>query len=524
MDACGRHDDCCRLCGSEAAPFQCQRCGEARYCSKAHQAGDWQLHHRQVCGQALVPTPPFRVERVQDRGRTLVVTREINRGALVFEESPLILAPNVLDPPTCLRCFKRLGSLETAFRCEGCGFACCDHLCRAELGDVHDLECLLLSDVKYRRWVEENPNLMRFIARGLAVRLSRPDAWKQVVSLSPTQVNTEYRELASLVASVMGSIPELAAVQQADVESLITVCNSCAHGCHRAEDAEATNSLMGLFSNASLPEHNCVPNCARSFRVQGRDLILQCRALRAIAEGERITLAYMDLHMPTHRRQAELEDKAFRCVCSRCEDPAEFGSSISSLRCQECGRGHLTPPSPNYDITGLSWPCDACEEELSWTRVSTIEGSWFARLQEAERLASAQEDLVVGKRLLADFRRLCQPIFHHNHWILLRCNLALATFHFPLLVGRQDFFSECPVREACEHVLATYDCFGPEFNASRSRICTVLAASLCTAADATDAGVGREPMAVRERQEKLLSEARELRAVVYGAGRADTYL
>nr|GAT56227.1 predicted protein [Mycena chlorophos] len=79
---------------------------------------------------------------------------------------------------------------------------------------------------------------------------------------------------------------------------------------------------LALFPNLCRLNHDCTPNSHYSFSSEtftGRIL-----AVRAIEEGEELTLGYVDLVAPRDARRVGLREKYhFECTCPTCELPEE---------------------------------------------------------------------------------------------------------------------------------------------------------------------------------------------------------
>ncbi|RNF26331.1 putative SET and MYND domain-containing protein 1 isoform X2 [Trypanosoma conorhini] len=82
------------------------------------------------------------------------------------------------------------------------------------------------------------------------------------------------------------------------------------------------NAGLGVFGGISLIEHSCQPNAVLVFRhgcTPESSIFAELRATRAIAVGERITIAYVPTFLPKAQRQKRLRDKFFfSCACEHC--------------------------------------------------------------------------------------------------------------------------------------------------------------------------------------------------------------
>jgi SET domain-containing protein len=88
---------------------------------------------------------------------------------------------------------------------------------------------------------------------------------------------------------------------------------------------------VALYDEASLLEHSCRPNCAKSF---GPDGGLVIHAVEPVLKGQHLSICYTDSLWGTANRRHHLaETKFFWCHCDRCADPTEFGTHFSAVRC-----------------------------------------------------------------------------------------------------------------------------------------------------------------------------------------------
>ncbi|KAG5877976.1 hypothetical protein JTB14_032237 [Gonioctena quinquepunctata] len=125
------------------------------------------------------------------------------------------------------------------------------------------------------------------------------------------------------------------------------------------EDIDA----MVLYHTGSLLEHNCTPNTMQNIDEKNKFKIT-FRTASPIKKGEHITSIYTHILWGTSARRAHLKKtKYFDCNCARCQDPTEFGTYLSALRCiggekNPCG-GMQLPVKPCEK--NCTWVCDKCE-------------------------------------------------------------------------------------------------------------------------------------------------------------------
>jgi hypothetical protein len=88
---------------------------------------------------------------------------------------------------------------------------------------------------------------------------------------------------------------------------------------------------LAVYHEASLFEHSCRPNCAKSFTPRG-DLIIH--VMEPVLKGQHLSICYTDSLWGTANRRHHLaETKFFWCRCNRCADATEFGTYFSAVRC-----------------------------------------------------------------------------------------------------------------------------------------------------------------------------------------------
>ncbi|CAE8644247.1 unnamed protein product [Polarella glacialis] len=150
---------------------------------------------------------------------------------------------------------------------------------------------------------------------------------------------------------------------------------------------------QAVFANLARANHSCSPNCI----VDGDQGTL--RTLRAVGEGEELTLSYLDdaaLLRPKERRRSELAKRyEFSCCCARCSAPADdtrrFRGRCHALA-SKCGGELLVHRDPKGQVF---LRCEQCGEpatqEVSAELLSAEEAA-FASLRAANSGDLEEED------------------------------------------------------------------------------------------------------------------------------------
>ncbi|KAJ1898617.1 hypothetical protein LPJ66_002633 [Kickxella alabastrina] len=142
-------------------------------------------------------------------------------------------------------------------------------------------------------------------------------AWDRLISHRsehPKYLLKQYAEIANLIPQTPGSLVFLD-----PVDAL------CRFGCNNfaAFDDSGDQNLLQSTGHLCSPlvslllNHACLPNASFVYSAGGRQVV---RALRDIAEGDEVTLAYIDGLKPRSERRKTLEAVYFfTCHCERCE-------------------------------------------------------------------------------------------------------------------------------------------------------------------------------------------------------------
>ena len=78
---------------------KCTACRKVCYCEKACQKKHWK-EHKFECKSL-----PYKIGQSPDVGRFLEASRDVQKGEVLWTESPLVVGPVPVTPPVCLQCY-----------------------------------------------------------------------------------------------------------------------------------------------------------------------------------------------------------------------------------------------------------------------------------------------------------------------------------------------------------------------------------------------------------------------------------
>ena len=213
----------------------------------------------------------------------------------------------------------------------------------------------------------------------------------------------------------------------------------------------------GIFVSASLFNHSCVPCCYADLSLRPRNAAagggsvdnggsIAFVACRPIAQGEVVSISYLDTSEPSYVRQRLLRrTKHFVCRCALCVDADEGGRRGSLMRCTACAADGATwrAPSPLPPERPTKWACARCGGTSEAAQVWALDAILRRRLRNAGVGAEAAEEY---DRIERDVLRAG---FHPNHALVLQCRLArLAYCVHGAAADRADAERRCSLAEA----------------------------------------------------------------------------
>ncbi|KAM4771724.1 histone-lysine N-methyltransferase SMYD3 isoform 2-T2 [Rhinophrynus dorsalis] len=254
------------------------------------------------------------------KGNGLRATRDLALGETVVIAYPYVytVCRGKNQRAACDYCLRRK---EKLLRCSQCKFArYCDSCCQKDAWQDHKKECICLKSI-----LPSVPSdSVRLVGKIIFKQLQQPDcASEELYRISDLQshikeLNEEMKEglghLATalelyLKKEIQDSLLLPPGFHILDLFGKVT-CNS-----FTISDGEMQEVGVGLYPSMSLLNHSCDPNCVIVF--EGKRLLLH--TVKEILKGEELTISYIDVKMPTHERQNQLQRQyCFICKCHRC--------------------------------------------------------------------------------------------------------------------------------------------------------------------------------------------------------------
>ncbi|KAK2727648.1 SET domain-containing protein SmydA-8-like [Artemia franciscana] len=395
----------CAACFKPATQ-KCSGCRVIYYCARECQKRHWKAH-KDLCR-------PYLIERDEELGRCLVASRDFEAGEILLKEPPLVIAPAKFTKPICLGCHKKS---KTLYNCSMCGWPVCSKSC--EKSRLHEPECTLTSrgrkgeQIVLKDLDKEHPAMGCIaILRVLHIKETDEKKWTLLMQLEDhvearRALGHEEVDRATIVRFIL---QYLNLGQVYDELLVLKICGIVT--VNGFEVPMESGMLTALYPTACFIENNCAPNCTRNVTKAG-DIVI--RSTLSIMKGDHIAICYTDPLWGTINRQTHLQNtKYFRCKCTRCRDPTELGTCMSSVRCQKCS-GFVQPQDPLDEE--CSWKCDRCGMQIEPIVVNEL----------VEKIG---EELVkIGKGGTKDLEAFIEKnkkLLHPHHFYMCDAKLALA--------------------------------------------------------------------------------------------------
>jgi hypothetical protein len=205
---------------------------------------------------------------------------------------------------------------------------------------------------------------------------------------------------------------------QYDSESIQRVCGILETNCFEIR-VQGRVSVRGLYSTASLMNHDCVANTRHVF--DPADFRIRILATKTIPVGDKISATYTQSLWNTLDRRLHLKStKHFWCQCSRCAEPRELGTLLSAVKCAGCG-GAVLSQDPLDQMS--NWECSDCGSVQKVEQVKRVHDSARMELKQIAQLAQNRPEL------LEDFIRKYSGAIHPDSCHVIEAKYALVQLY-----------------------------------------------------------------------------------------------
>ncbi|XP_066992473.2 uncharacterized protein [Anabrus simplex] len=352
--------------------------------------------------ETLEEEGPFQVEHSDTLGRYLTAKSDLKPGEVLLKEKPLVLGPRIGSTPLCLSCYVPLPVPVSI--CSQCKVApVCGAVCE-RCGDHSEAEC-----EAFRRGTAFDLTAYWQVVmplRCLLLRRAGKPAWDNLISLE-SHIE-ERRNLPIWMEhqfNVVQVLREQGLLQDdEDDELLQKLCGILDVNSFEVRTPAGTEQLRGIYSKASLLAHDCVPNIHLSV---DEKFAMTIRASVAIPKGNGLFFSYTSALQNTIDRQEHLsEGKYFHCLCTRCMDPTEMGTHLSSLQCVRCKLALMVPRE------GAIWTCEECGHSVGAMMVASAVARGRERLEDVDRGNPRELEILLHslQRSFAQHHAICLEI------------------------------------------------------------------------------------------------------------------
>jgi len=425
---------------------------------------------------------PFRVEDSKDAGRYLVATRTINKGEVVMSDYPVVCGPiYTRSKPVCMNCLKL--ATDASYRCSKCEFPVCDPECEA--GAWHKTECSVFQAAGYKAGIVSCKELCPVYSCITPLRLlllnkfSHP-AWSIVDTFMDHDEDREKKDSPAwkihevLVVNFIQKALKLDEFTQTDIRRAIGILRT---NSVKLDMRRGYGDGVAVYPTYSYANHSCICNShTRKYKDHKLELVAQSQ----INPGDQIWTRYTTPQLGSFQRISDIQKTwHFTCSCARCQDPTEFGTMVSAVRCtvENC-LGYFLPKCPT--LVGGPWRCGTCSKTVG---ISSIQAVMKLVLDDIAKHRDEENDA------LLTLIKKQEELVHPNHYLIMGIKEIIIQRLMMIIREHSSGSSEIPPDE----LLAAYKLRTTLFR----DVATVL-----QAVDSVGAGWG-------EKLDKMIAEEKE---------------
>jgi len=319
------------------------------------------------------------------KGKGIFTVKKIPEGQELISQKPTVLGPKQTSPFVCVDCLDYINEVSV-WPCEKCGLPLCADCSRLNIPKYHGAECKLFEDSgKYKSepvttYKEAKPIYMYLTPlRFLLEAENSPEILELNANLEERIDTLIYFLTLSKVVKPIHQLLGLG--ERFSAEHIQKVCGILDTNCFEVKWDRGV--ARGIYCHIAFINHSCVPNCRKYFDAQR---VLHILSSEALDSGQELHISYTNPLFCTTMRQAILnQTKCFKCDCLRCQDPKEFGSNLSALKCKNKSAGCLGVAnlidSQSLDSDLI---CETCQFVISSDMAKMMQDTAMNSLQESD--------------------------------------------------------------------------------------------------------------------------------------------
>ncbi|XP_048266727.1 SET domain-containing protein SmydA-8 [Bombus terrestris] len=377
-------------------------------------------------------TATYKILQNDKVGRYMVASKELEAGEEIVTEMPFVVGPKAFTYPLCLSCYATWPpSLSAKPLCSKCGWPVCSEECENQ-PQHKDYECQVFVQANEKFNVQaaleeanENgvPQLECITPLRLLLESERnPERWNDEIKNmeAHNKIRSQKKHWQSNQINIVDYIRKQLKLDRFSEEQIHTACGILEINTFEIRTAKGC-SARALYPTVALMNHSCISNTCHS--ISPTDYRVRLRTTLKIPAGGELYGSYTHSLLPTLlRREHLLEGKYFACACSRCSDPTELGTHVSSLKCNKCDNGIvLSLDSLDPDS---SWKCTHCEFTTSGSAVRKVLHIIQAEVDAVETISGADGADAIQERetVVKKYRSVLHP--RHGFLTMLRHSLT----------------------------------------------------------------------------------------------------
>ncbi|KAL0107048.1 hypothetical protein PUN28_015540 [Cardiocondyla obscurior] len=384
-------------------------------------------------------SPAYKVLQNDQVGRYMVANRELQPGEEIVTEMPFVVGPKACTYPLCLSCYTPWPpEPDNKPLCSKCGWPVCNQDCENSL-QHKNYECQVFVQANEKFNVDaaldatsENgvPQLECITPLRLLLESERNvERWnKEVKNMEAhNKIRCKKPQWKSDHVNIVDYLRKRLKLGRFSEEYIQTACGILEINTFEVRTVKGF-SARGLYPIVAMMNHSCVSNTSHS--ISPVDYRIRLRTtLKIPADGE-LYASYTHSLLPTMlRREHLLEGKHFACACSRCADPTELGTHMSTLKCNKCDNG-IVMPLDSLDSES-TWKCTHCEFSTNGHAVKKVFQIIQAEVDAAEAISGVDGADAIHER--ETIMKKYQSVLHPRHAFLSMLRHSLTQMY-----GRVD--------------------------------------------------------------------------------------